>query len=612
MEKRLLFALTLLGHMMLVTCCPTVCRCDPSRKIVYCNEKHLTRIPFEIPLDTHSLLLQGNELTNDQNLENVLSKLTKLERLDMHKNKLTSFPKNLPPSLVYLSLHSNSIRYIGKNVLNGLSNLTELHLDFNKLTDLGVAPGVFSAASSLKELELSYNQLAKFPEGLPESLKSVRVTNNNITIVKSSSLLLLRKLMVLDLSYNRIAGSTINFAYMRNLLTLNLNNNRLQNVPLYLPRNLTELSLASNRIQYVFTHSGVLYGSFQGLTTLKKLNLSSNRLLTVENKAFDKLPTQVSIELQHNPWECDCNLIYLKKWLLVRSPILSIGKGGVTCSTPVKFKSVKLDAIDVEDLTCNNDYIKPEHVSAVDPSSVKVNYDVDRDGEPPFVTYSLMYGVMLCKDCSLHGDSSSSSHLAAHLWMQDYTIVPLETSNKIIVVHSLDSNTRYIICLVASHQHPDEVKIDQCLDVRTPVSTTTPLPSTPLVKLSLPWILVIILGGFVLLIGSAILIFKCYNEQNNRNRQTSRPQNGSYRPGRPVNATEEFIIKVSNPGNTSRQIESWHSDSRDESYATSHTDTTNSRTSAYGAGPREGHVYETPFAHRGPPDNYNRISFSNQ
>ena len=116
----------------------------------------------------------------------VLRSLTQLERLDMHDNHLT---------LMYLSLWLNSIKYIGKNVLDSLTKLKKLYLDSNKITNLGVTPEVFNAPSFLEELELSYNQLTKFPENLPKSLKSLWITYNNITVIKSSSLLLLKNLM---------------------------------------------------------------------------------------------------------------------------------------------------------------------------------------------------------------------------------------------------------------------------------------------------------------------------------------------------------------------------------------------------------------------------------
>ena len=609
-----LFALAFFAQIAVMAPCPTACRCDSRRKIVFCNERNLNRVPFGIPSDTKTLFLQGNILTNDQTLEMVLRSLSQLERLDMHDNHLTSFPNNLPATLMYLSLRSNSIKYIGKNVLDNLTKLKKLYLDSNKITDLGVTTEVFNAASSLEELELSYNQLKKFPENLPKSLKSLRITHNNITVIKSVSLLLLRNLMVLDLSSNKIVDSTINFFPLQKLQTLNLNDNVLQNVPVYLPGNLTELRLDFNKIQFIFAKSGPRHGSFRGLTVLEKLDLSSNRLLSVENKAFDSLPPQASVELQDNPWRCDCNLLYLKKWLLVRGSILFSGKGEITCNTPDKFNKVTLEAIDVEVLTCPSDTIKVERAIPISPLSVEVDYDVVVDGEPPYVTYSLMYAEMLCDDCSLHGGISSSSHLVAHLWMKDYTIWPLETSSGTVAIGSLDPDTRYVVCVVASYQHPDQVGINQCLDVRTTAeATTSPIPVFTL-KLSLPWIIVIVLASCIVIVSSAIVLFSCYNKGRRRN-------NRSYVPGRGltsgmglslVDANREFDIKIGRPSNVSSRNERWQSDSREESVATTHTGTTNSRNSGREVGHFAEHLYETPIFHQGSPDNYDRIKLTDK
>jgi len=184
----------------MIICCPDECRCDERRKIVYCNERQLTRIPFGIPYDTKFLLLQGNLLTNSPTLESILGTLTQLEKLDLHDNRLLSFPNNLPPSLTYLSLRLNGIKFIGKSVLSRLTNLEKLYLDSNNLTNTGVASSAFSSATALKDLVLSNNQLTALPENLPPSLENLRIDFNSISIVTPTSLQNLNNLLIFDLS----------------------------------------------------------------------------------------------------------------------------------------------------------------------------------------------------------------------------------------------------------------------------------------------------------------------------------------------------------------------------------------------------------------------------
>ncbi|XP_002713136.2 platelet glycoprotein IX [Oryctolagus cuniculus] len=65
----------------------------------------------------------------------------------------------------------------------------------------------------------------------------------------------------------------------------------------------------------------------RGLTELpdlpahtRQLLLTNNSLRSVPPGAFDHLPQLQTLEVEQNPWHCDCGLTYLRLWLQDRMP----------------------------------------------------------------------------------------------------------------------------------------------------------------------------------------------------------------------------------------------------------------------------------------------------
>ncbi|XP_068166922.1 nephrocan-like [Antennarius striatus] len=166
--------------------------------------------------------------------------------------------------------------------------------------------------SDLQELSLSHNLLSRFPRGLPPSLKSLLLQENLITYITSGVLQQLRNLTRLDLEDNRIRAIQPGaFQSLIKLQVLILKGNKLTSLPLNLPPSLTRLDLSANCI------SVLDLPSLSALVNLQVLQINSNCLRSVPESAFDGLPRLRSVDLANNLWVCQCDILYLYRWLLI-------------------------------------------------------------------------------------------------------------------------------------------------------------------------------------------------------------------------------------------------------------------------------------------------------
>lgn len=165
--------------------------------------------------------------------------------------------------------------------------------------------------SGLQELSLSHNLLARFPRGLPPSLESLLLQENRITYITSGALRQLGNLTRLDLEDNRIRAIQPGALQgLNKLQVLTLKGNKLTSLPLNLPPSLTHLDLSANCI------SVLDLPSLSVLVNLQVLKINSNCLRSVPDSAFDGLPRLRSVDLTNNLWVCECDILYLYRWLL--------------------------------------------------------------------------------------------------------------------------------------------------------------------------------------------------------------------------------------------------------------------------------------------------------
>ncbi|XP_025977006.2 toll-like receptor 13 [Dromaius novaehollandiae] len=201
------------------------------------------------------------------------------------------------PGLRVLHLNINGIADLQKDALQGLRNLTELRLDNNLLTDLYQAG--FADLGRLQTLNLRNNHVSVlFPDvfGNLSQLQTLDLGGNNIRHLTGASFRGLRSLRKLYLDGNRLQeiSSDIFHPVQATLEVLDLRGNRLQYITkqqsqqppfMYLHR-LYDLKLQA---QQPYGLKIIPHRFFQGLTALRSLFLSQNKLLFIPSDVFDDL-----------------------------------------------------------------------------------------------------------------------------------------------------------------------------------------------------------------------------------------------------------------------------------------------------------------------------------
>ncbi|XP_043855704.1 platelet glycoprotein Ib alpha chain [Dromiciops gliroides] len=247
-------------------------------------------------------------------------------------------PLKLPPETAILHLQNNSLKSFSTSSLSLLTELTELYLAKNHMSVL-VADGKLPLLSIL---DLSDNDLKTLPP-LGLSLPS---------------------LTFLDLSRNALESlSPEALAGLGSLENLYLRGNKLSSLPpnfLKAAFKLQKLDLANNYLEHL---SADLLADLSNLNTL----FLQNNLLSVLPLGFFGDHLLPYVFLHSNPWNCSCELRYLRHWLQENQGNVYLWKEGV---------DVKVMTPDVKSVQCELPSRTPVYTfSANCPVSGDSDYD---------------------------------------------------------------------------------------------------------------------------------------------------------------------------------------------------------------------------------------------
>ncbi|XP_063514777.1 podocan-like protein 1 isoform X7 [Pongo pygmaeus] len=246
-----------------------------------------------------SVYLHNNQLSNAGLPPDAFRGSEAIATLSLSNNRLSYLPPSLPPSLERLHLQNNLISKVPRGALSRQTQLRELYLQHNQLTDSGLDATTFSKLHSLEYLDLSHNQLTTVPAGLPRTLAILHLGRNRIQQVEAARLHGARGLRYLLLQHNQLGSSGLPAGALRplrGLHTLHLYGNGLDRVPPALPRRLRALVLPHNHVAALGARD---LAATPGLT---ELNLAYNRLASarVHHRAFRRLRALRSLDLAGN------------------------------------------------------------------------------------------------------------------------------------------------------------------------------------------------------------------------------------------------------------------------------------------------------------------------
>uniref|UniRef100_A0A8C3TPV7 non-specific serine/threonine protein kinase n=1 Tax=Catharus ustulatus TaxID=91951 RepID=A0A8C3TPV7_CATUS len=223
-----------------------------------------------------SLDLSSNELeTIDAISQNscLTTHLEHLEKLELHQNALTNIPEQLCENLkclTYLDLHSNRFTSFPTYLLK-MNCIANLDISRN---DIGPSFALDPClrCPTLKQLNLSYNQLVSIPEFLTsvaENLEQLLLEGNKISCLCSP--LCLKDLKILNIGKNSISSLAENvFMGCTKLEQFNARMNVLEKIP-DLSSSITSLKLSQNC--FINVPEAILL-----LPHLRSVDLSQNKI----------------------------------------------------------------------------------------------------------------------------------------------------------------------------------------------------------------------------------------------------------------------------------------------------------------------------------------------
>ncbi|KAB1274084.1 Leucine-rich repeats and immunoglobulin-like domains protein 2 [Camelus dromedarius] len=261
------------------------------------------------------------------------------------------------PHLQFLELKRNRIKVVEGLTFQGLDSLRSLKMQRNGISKL--KDGAFFGLDNMEELELEHNNLTEVNKGWLYGLRMLQqlyVSQNAVERISPDAWEFCQRLSELDLSYNQLTRLDESaFVGLSLLERLNLGDNRVTHIADGVFRflsNLQTLNLRNNEISWAIEDASE---AFAGLTSLTKLDLNNNAIMSIQENAFSQTRLKELI-LNTSSLLCDCHLKWLLQWLVDNNFQHSVN---VSCAHPEWLAGQSILNVELKDFVCD-DFLKPQ------------------------------------------------------------------------------------------------------------------------------------------------------------------------------------------------------------------------------------------------------------
>jgi Leucine-rich repeat (LRR) protein len=286
----------------------------------YNNIQFIAKNAFHFNREIMKIDLKSNYLIK----LNFFSDLGRIIWIDLDENELVHVEneafKSLK-SLKVLKMRHNYIEKVDEGAFKGLTDLRKIRISSNEIRQViklneslkltyfsmngnlvpSIHRGNFANLKSLIQLRMPLNKIAKidnFSLELP-LLMNLDLTNNFIAELGSSNVLYglvnLRELLLTNNVLTSVLSFT--FSHLRNLRTLNLDENFLTHFQNHSFFGLESLQFLSLKINLLKTLN---FSVFSSLSNVSSLDLSSNKLVNIERGAFLGMNSLKVLKLSDN------------------------------------------------------------------------------------------------------------------------------------------------------------------------------------------------------------------------------------------------------------------------------------------------------------------------
>ncbi|XP_011876275.1 PREDICTED: leucine-rich repeat neuronal protein 1-like [Vollenhovia emeryi] len=291
------------------------------------SQNHLQRFFFlcKEEYNLQALNVSHNKLEYiDDNALN--DRIPKLKILDLSFNKLTVVNETMLQHLTILEYLSLSCNPIGDGIHEGAFwTLRALkHLDLRNVSAPYFSPDFFKTLTNLSTLDLSWNPISAIPL-LPINVQKLDLSGTQVISLENLYLPQLRELRL---------------NHMPNLTSLALNDlenlTSLETLSLIGCKQLTQLGL--------WSQIGIV------LPRLQRLSIKDCALETLGVELRPLMQRTPVVELENNPWKCDCKL----EWIGLLNSTRNLSRD-IRCLAPDRHHAKLLAEIPSYELQCEYD-----------------------------------------------------------------------------------------------------------------------------------------------------------------------------------------------------------------------------------------------------------------